>query len=132
MAGIHDIYLQGSVDGDRFVKFVQSCLLPVLNPFNFINPRSVVMLDNASIHHVDTVEHLIEGAGARVLYLPPYSSDLNPVDPVEGVFSQIKSMMKENNQLFETTSCTRTLLCSLFGMVTPADCKGHISHSGYF
>ena len=66
MAGVHDVYLtEGSVDGDQFVKFVESCALPVLNPFNFINPCSVVILDNASIHHIDMVEDLITGAGAR-------------------------------------------------------------------
>lgn len=82
-------------------------------------------MDNASIHHVDAVRDLIEGAGARLLFLPPYSPDLNPC---EGVFSQIKSMMKENYQLFETTTCTRTLLCLLFTMITQEHCHAHISH----
>ena len=69
------------------IEFVRDVLLPHLMPFNGINPRSVVIMDNASIHHVEEVINLIEiQAGARVLFLPPYSPDLNPV---EGIFSQI-------------------------------------------
>ena len=128
-AGVHDVYLaEGNINGEWFTQFVESCLLPILNPFNGVNQRSVVIMDNASIHHVDTVQDLIERAGARLIFLPPYSPDLNPV---EGVFSQVKSMMKENHKLFEVSSCTRTLLTMLFSMVSQQDCNGHISHSGY-
>ena len=70
-AGIHDVYLaEGNVNGWKFCKFVEECLLPMLNPFNGINPHSVVIMDNASIHHVDEVYDLIEGqAGARLVWL---------------------------------------------------------------
>ena len=90
--GIHDVYLhEGTMNGDYFTRFVQNCLLPVLQPFNGLNPRSVVILDNASIHHVQHVKNLIETqAQSKLHFLPPYSPDLNPV---EGVFSQIKSIM---------------------------------------
>ena len=129
-AGIHDVYLaEGNVNGWKFCKFVEECLLPMLNPFNGINPHSVVIMDNASIHHVDEVYDLIEGqAGARLEFLPPYSPDLNPV---EGVFSQIKSMMKDSRDLFEVTTSPRALLALLFGSISVADCRGHIAHSGY-
>ena len=101
--GIHDVYIaEGNVNGDKFIGFVKESLLPVLKPFNGVNSHSVVIMDNASIHHVEEVSDLIEGqAGARLCYLPPYSPDLNPV---EGVFSQVKSMMKESRELFEVTS----------------------------
>ena len=58
-----------------------------LLPFNGTNSRSVVVLDNASIHHVTEVESLIEETGAIVIYLPPYSPDLNPI---EECFSKVK------------------------------------------
>ena len=95
--GIHDIYLaERNVDGSKFVKFVEESLLPVLNPFNGINTHSVVIMDNATIHHIDEVSDLVEGhAGAKLCYLPPYSPDLNPV---EGIFSQVKSIMKEERE----------------------------------
>ena len=89
----------------------------------------MVIIDNASIHHVEEVSDLIEGkAGARLCYLPPYSPDLNPV---EGVFSQVKSMMRESRELFEVTSSPRAFLAMLFATVTTEDCNGHIAHSGY-
>lgn len=71
---------------------------------------------------------IVGQAGARLQFLPPYSPDLNPV---EGVFSQVKSMMKDNRDLFEVTTSPRALLALLFGIVTVEDCIGHISHSGY-
>ena len=99
--GIHDVLItEGTRNGERFAKFVKDVLLPHLMPFNGINPCSVVIMDNASIHHVHEVTNLIETqAGAKLLFLPPYSPDLNPA---EGVFSQIKSIMKENDKLFQT------------------------------
>lgn len=130
LEGVHDVYLaEGNVNGDKFTKFVEKCLLPILMPFNGSNHHSVVIMDNASIHHIDEVSHLIETlAGARLCFLPPYSPDFNPA---EGVFSQIKSIMKMNDKLFQVTSAPRAMLALNFGMVTAEDCYGHISHSGY-
>ena len=100
--GIHDVYLaEGSVNGEKFTDFILNCLLLVLMPFNGVNPRSVVIMDNANIHHVEEVTDLIETvAGARLCFLPPYSPDLMPA---EGVFSQIKSIMKLNDKLSQAT-----------------------------
>ena len=51
LEGIHDVYLaDGNVNGEKFAT-----LLPILQPFNYINPYSVVILDNASIHHVEEI-----------------------------------------------------------------------------
>ena len=93
LEGIHDLYLaEGSMNGDRFAQFEKDCLVPHLLPFNGVNPRSIVIMDNASIHHVEEVTDLIETqAGAKLCFLPPYSPDLMPV---EGIFSQAKSIMK--------------------------------------
>lgn len=130
LEGIHDVYLaEGTMNGDRFVQFVQNCLLPHLMPFNGVNPRSVVIMDNCSIHHVDAVTNLIETqAGAKLCFLPPYSPDLMPV---EGVFSQAKSMMKASDSLFQVFSSPRSLIAMIFSMITQEDCYGHITHSGY-
>jgi len=83
--GIHDVFLaEGSINGDRFEFFIRNYLLPVLMPFNGINPLSVVVMDNASIHHVESNVRLIESMGAKVIFLPPYSPDLNSLEPVFG------------------------------------------------
>ena len=73
--GIHDVYLaEGCVDGEKFTDFILNCLLPVLMHFNGVNPKSVVIVDNASIQHFEAVTNLIETqAGARLCFLPPYS-----------------------------------------------------------
>ena len=130
LQGILDVYIaEGTMDGERFQDFIRSTLLPILQPFNWINPHSVVVIDNASIHHVEGVIDLIENqAGARLVFLPPYSPDLNPL---EEVFSQVKSIMKQNDSLFQISSTPRVLLSMAFGMVTQADCLGFITHSGY-
>lgn len=94
--------MEGSVNGEKLEVFVENCLLPVFKPFNCVNDCSVVIMDNASIHHVQSIVDLIENqAGARLIFLPPYSPDLNPA---EEVFSKVKGIMKQNNDIFETTS----------------------------
>ena len=112
-----NVYItEGTIYGEKFADFVKDYLLPILLPFNNLNPYSVVIMDNASIHHVRDVEELIVNqTGARLCYLPPYSPDLMPA---EGVFSQIKSIMKENHQLFQVCSAPRALLAMAFGMVS--------------
>ena len=130
LSGIHDVYLrEGTVNGEVFAEFVDKYLLPCLMPFNGINARSVVVMDNASIHHVEEVRDLIEDkAGARLHFLPPYSPDLMPA---EGVFSQVKSIIKGNNSLFETCSECRVLLLMCFGLITAEDCYAHMQRCGY-
>ena len=126
--GVHDVYIaQGNMNGERFAKFVQECVLPILMPFNGSNPQSVVIMDNASIHHIQDVSDLIETqAGARLCYLPPYSPDLNPV---EGIFSQAKNIMKANEKLLQATTAPRAILAIT---TSQFHCWGHISHCGYF
>ena len=128
--GIHDLYIiEGTMNGLRFENFLRKCLLPILQPFNWINPSSVVIMDNASIHHVEGVIDLIENqAGAKLIFLPPYSPDLNPL---EEVFSQVKNIMRQNFQIFETCRAPRAFLAMAFGMVAPNDCLQYIKHSGY-
>ena len=79
-SGIIDCHcVKGSVDGTE-MYFIQHILLPHLQPFNGINPHSVVIMDNALIHHVHGVAQLIQSTGALLYYLPPYSPDLNPIE----------------------------------------------------
>ena len=128
--GIYDICLiEGSVNGEVFESFLRTYLLPIVQSFYWVNLLSVVIMDNASFHHVEGAKQLIEDqAGTRLLLLPPYSPDLNPL---EEVFSQIKSKMKKSDAIFQVCSAPRALLSMAFGMVTEEDCKSHIIHSGY-
>ena len=66
--------------------------------------RSVVIMDNASVHHVQDVVNLIERqAGVKICFLSSYSSDLSPAD---GVFSHIESLVKQN--IMASFKCKRT------------------------
>ena len=67
--GVEDSYIaEGNIDGERFLRYVQRSLLPILMPFDGINPNSVVIMDNASIHHVDEVVDTIQSVGALVRF----------------------------------------------------------------
>ena len=117
VTGIHDAYLaEGSVDGDRFSHYMMEYLLSVLLPFSGTNPCSIMIMDNASIQHVDTNVQLTENSQAKVIFVPPYSPDFNLLEPV---FSKVKTIMKENDKLFQVTSAPRALLALAFGMITP-------------
>ena len=129
MKGVLDAYIvESTVNGDVFEEFARKCLLPILQPFDYVAAHSVVVMDNAAIHHVQSVVNVIEtDAQAQLLFLPPYSPDLMPL---EEAFSKVKSIMKANDALFQASSTPRALLATAFSMVTE-DCIGYIRHAGY-
>ena len=127
-SGVLDCHsVTSSVDGDRFIYFVQNILLPHLQPFDGVNPHSVVVMDNASIHHVHGVAPLIESTGALLYYLPPYCPDLNPI---EEAFSKLKSTLRANESLLNTMDCESVVLHS-FSAITQTDCMHWVEHAGY-
>lgn len=112
--------VDGAVNGDVFEAFVEQVLVPQLRP------GDVVVMDNLSSHKRDTTRKLIEDAEARVLFLPPYSPDLNPI---EMVFAKVK-------QLLRTLACrTRKTLWdamqSVLDQITPTDAVNCFKHCGY-
>lgn len=112
--------VNGAVNGDVFVAFVEHVLVPRLKP------GDVVVMDNLSSHKVKRVRELIEHTGAELRYLPPYSPDLNPI---ENVFSKIK-------QLLRTLACRTqvalwTSMQRILDAVTPTDAINCYAHAGY-
>ena len=127
--GMEDVYLtEDNVNGDIFEHFVGSCLLPILMPFNGVNTHSVVVMDNCSVHHVERVVEMINSVGALIRFLPPYSPDLNPI---ELVFSKVKSFIKANYLVVQSTSIPRVVVSMAFNTITQEDCVHYIQHSGY-
>ncbi len=118
--------VQGSVDGDEFYDFVSSHLIAHLQPFNGSNPHSVVILDNASIHHVEEAVKAIEDVGAIVHFLPPYSPDYNPI---EETFSKVKSTMRSLEEMMTQIDDIETIALSAFSSITEDDCKNWIGDS---
>ena len=70
--------VESTVNGDTFYDFASLKLLPLLMPFDGKNHHSVVVMDNASIHHVSGISELISMAGALLIYLPPLLTRLQP------------------------------------------------------
>jgi transposase len=91
----HDV-IPGSVTSERFLRFLRELVIPLTNPYP--GPRSVLVLDNCNIHHSEKVRALVEDkAMCKLIFLPPYSPDLNPI---EQAFFSIKSHLRRNWQDF--------------------------------
>lgn len=124
VAGVLDCTMvRGSVNGDVFYDFVEKCLLPHLMPFDGHNPNSVVILDNCTIHHMDDVVQMIHDVGCLIHFLPPYSPDYNPI---ESMFSKVKTEMKAIECEYETSVDIETLMLTAVTSVTPLDCYNWI------
>lgn len=119
---------RGSVDGAKFVQFLRDDLVPILEPFNGINHNSVVVMDNAAIHHIPEVRDIIEDTGALLIYLPPYSPDYNPL---EELFSKVKYQIRQNDIVFQATGDPEALILESFYHVTSEDCNGYFRNAEY-
>jgi len=86
----------GTTDGPLFTEWIEHELLPLCNPFPGV--RSVVVMDNASIHHNQAITDLFTTAGVVLVYLPPYSPDFNPI---EEFFAQLKALIKRHFHVWE-------------------------------
>lgn len=112
--------VDGPIDGDVFEAFVEQVLVPQLKP------GDLVVLDNLSSHKRERTRQLIEDAGARMLFLPPYSPDLNPI---EMIFAKVK-------QLLRALKCrSRAMLWQamqqVLDQVTHYDSANCFRHCGY-
>lgn len=112
--------IEGAVDGDVFLAFTQSLLAPELRP------GDVVVMDNVQSHKVKGIREAIEAAGARLIYLPPYSPDLNPI---EKCWSKVKHFLRSVGA--RTTEALYQALAEGLDMVTLADLLGWFKHCGY-
>ena len=80
--------VEAATDGDVLLDFLDAFLCPKLKP------GDVLVMDNLNVHKVEGVRTRVEAVGARLLYLPPYSPDLNPI---EKVWSKIKQLLRGEN-----------------------------------
>ena len=122
--------MDGTVTATEFLKFVENDLVAKLNPFDGHSLHNVVVLDNASIHHVAEVVQAIESTVALLLFLPPYSPNLNPI---EETFSKLKYYLRQNDpaiQVADDDDLPQFIL-SGFATMTVEDCYGWIKHAGY-
>ena len=107
--------VSGPVNGDIFFDFVTSSLIPMMMPFNGINSRSVLIMDNCSVHHVNEVKSLLQQAGIITLFLPPYSPDFNPA---EEAFSYVKGYLRKYDDLLQAGAPLQYILQAAFESIT--------------
>jgi transposase len=100
--------------------FVEQVLVPVLKP------GDVVVMDNLSSHKRAKTRELIESAGAALVFLPPYSPDLNPI---EMVFSKIKQLLRSLGE--RTRDALWDVMQRVLDQVTPSDAANCYRHCGY-
>ncbi len=108
------------MNGPIFRTYLKRCLIPTLTP------GDIVIMDNLSSHKVAGVREAIEAAGARLVYLPPYSPDLNPI---EQLFAKLKALLrKAAERSIEALWATIGRLLDAF---SPQECANYLRHAGY-
>jgi len=103
----------GAMNGEMFLAWVRQGLAPTLRP------GDVVILDNLATHKIQGVRDALEAVGARLLYLPPYSPDFNPI---ENLWSKIKQSLRSHAPRTEEELLRAAN--SAFNSISSADCKG--------
>lgn len=112
--------LDGPINGETFLAYVTEVLAPTLAP------TDIVMMDNLGSHKSNAVRQTIRKTGAKLIFLPKYSPDLNPI---EKVFAKFKHLLRK--------ACARTYeavlqaIAQLLQAFTAEDCKNYLVSSGY-
>lgn len=112
--------IDGAVDAAVFRVYVEQVLVPTLAP------GDVVIMDNLSAHKGNAIRAAIEAAGAQLLYLPPYSPDLSPIEPC---WSKLKTCLRAAKA--RTRDALDAALTLALDTITPADARSWFRHCGY-
>ena len=112
--------LDGPIDGESFQTYVEKVLLPTLRP------GDIVVMDNLGSHKGKIVRQLIRTVGAKLLFLPKYSPDLNPI---EQVFAKLKHLLRKAAARTVETGCAA--VAELLGAFTKNECANYFKNSGY-
>ena len=114
------LVLDGPMNGKAFRAYVVQFLAPTLSP------GDVVVMDNLAAHKVAGVREAIAAAGASILYLPPYSPDLNPI---EQMFAKLKALLRKASA--RTRETLWTIIGQLLHTFSPAECRNYLTNSEY-
>jgi transposase len=112
-----------AMDTSLFLGYVEQVLVPELVE---TKPNAVVVLDNLSAHLAFEVREMLEEAGLRLLYLPPYSPDLTPV---EQAWSKLKTLLRKAGA--RTLDALEAALAKLIDCISVEDAHGYFAHCGY-
>ena len=117
---IAPMVIDGAINGEWFQAYVEQVLVPELRP------GDVVVMDNLGSHLVAGVRRAIEGAGCRLLFLPPYSPDFNPI---ENAFSKLKRLLRSAAE--RTVDRLWRAIGSLLDRFSAEECRNYFRHCGY-
>ena len=112
--------LDGPMNGDAFTPYVTRVLVPELSP------GDVVIMDNLSSHKAPAVRAAIEASGARLLFLPPYSPDFNPI---EQAFSKLKAPLRKAAE--RTIHGLWNAIGRILNLYSQQECANYFANSGY-
>lgn len=112
--------LDGAMNGVAFHAYVEQVLLPTLAP------GDIVIMDNLPAHKAEGVRHAIEGTGCRLLYLPPYSPDFNPI---EKAFAKLKAVLRAKAE--RTVEGLWNTVGHIVTQFEPQECANYFRSCGY-
>lgn len=111
---------EGATNQERFRACVARTLVPALRP------GDTVIMDTLPVHKVEGVRQAIEAAGARLLFLPPYSPDFNPI---EQAFAKLKALLR--SAAARTTTHLHNAIHRALARFTPQECRNYVTAAGY-
>jgi putative transposase len=112
--------LNGPINGESFLTYVREVLLPTLRP------GDIVVLDNLGSHKAKAIRQIIRNVGARLVFLPPYSPDLNPI---EQFFSKLKHNLRKASE--RTEDALNDRIGDIIRATSKLECSNYIANAGY-
>jgi len=110
----------GPIDNPTFRAYIEQILIPTLRP------GDVVVLDNLAVHKQPAVRAAIEGVGAHLRFLPPYSPDFNPI---EMAFAKLKAFLRAARPRTFDHVCE--VMATALALFMPDECANYVRHCGY-
>ena len=114
------LVLDGPINREAFVAYIEQVLV------HDLKPGDTVIMDNLPSHKGNHVREAIEAVGASLLYLPPYSPDLNPI---ENAFSKIKAHLRKAAQ--RTLDGLWSAIADVIPKITRAESENYFVNAGY-
>ncbi len=111
--------IDGPINGESFRAYVEQLPVPTLQP------GDIVVMDNLGSHKGPAIRRAIRAAGARLVFLPPYSPDLNPI---EQVFAKLKILLRKAEE--RTVDGVWRRIGNLLQHFTPQECANYLRNAG--
>jgi transposase len=112
--------LDGPINGESFRAYIELVLVPTLKA------GDIVIMDNLGSHKAAVIRHILRQAGAKLIFLPPYSPDLNPI---EQVFAKLKTLLRKADE--RTVDGVWQRIGHILQYFTPQECANYLRNAGY-